>query len=70
MSKKPEFKVEVGVCNYVGKPGGDWYFLLLRRGHPCLWNDSYYTTRSATVRAAKSLVKALNVDWPIEVVDE
>ena len=64
MSKKPEFSVKV---ENFGIYGDEWRVDILRNGRPWLLRESSYTTRYGAVRAARTIIKQMGVDWPVEV---
>ena len=66
MSKKPEFRVKV---ENFGIYGNEWRVTILRNGRFWLSRETTYSTRHTAIRAARTIIKQVGVDWRIEVVD-
>jgi len=64
MSKKPEFRVKV---KNFGIYGTTWCVDILRNERPWLLRETIYSTRHTAIRAARTIIKQLGVDWPVEV---
>ena len=64
MSKEPEFRVKV---ENFGIYGTEWRVDILRNERPWLSRETTYSTRLTAMRAARTIIKQLGVDWPIDV---
>ena len=64
MSKKPEFSVKV---ENFGIYGTAWHVDILRNERLWLSRETIYSTRLSAIRAARTIIKQLGVDWPVWV---